>query len=966
MLFERQQYQTDCVNNIIQVLNNCDVRNNDFSNLSDAISKLWQEKKYTQFEFKKDKKRLDVLMETGTGKTFTYLKTIFEIHKQFGKKKFIIVVPRTAIKLGVIQNAKLTDNYFFNEYKKHLKYIDYPKDGLSKITHDFLKTDDLCILITTNSAFNSDKNKINQVTDKVSPVLFKTGSVWEGIKKQDPIIIIDEPHLLKGTETQKGLDKLENSLQIRFGATFPTDKKDEQHHLSNVVYSLDSISAFRECLVKGITVHTLIGEGERGGLKLSFTQSNRKAFMVVYDINGVVYRKRIQLGEDIGTVTGLKSFSNIKATKINKDKVYLDNRTILESSKGSYELGEEEIRGMIKTTIEKHFEKEEKLFKKRIKTLSLFFIPKIADFRGDNPRIKTIFEEEYKEQRTKILANTQNEQYKQYLQKDFSEDRKLKVHEGYFSGDKVSQKDKKAGLNKDDLGVNIILNEKEKLLSFDTPLRFIFSVWALQEGWDNPNIFTICKLADTKKDTSRRQQVGRGLRIAVNTEGNRLTYKKSEEKEAGFYDINTLDMVVSGKEKEFIQGIQQEIQKASFSLVGDALSLDFLKEKGLNDIESSLLFTVLLQNQIINNNGKIQSSISNFLKNNKNKLVSLNLTDERYKEILKMFIDNRNLIRDGNKKLKKIKIKQHKWEEFKEIWEKINKKSKIVYQGIEQEDIIGNVSEKFNRENIEPKKITIYTKTYNAQKDTIENKEEEVLGEVDFFRTQKFNDFINYFVKEEKLLIPFVMKLLNQIDKQKIKNNPKKSKERLLTILQETIHGTILNQVSYQFSQTTIYPNELQNEKGDKESNIFYTLLGKDFEEESPEHLLYDTICFDSQIEKEIQQNDPKKVDGKTITVFAKLPKISIPTPYKTYSPDFAYLIEKKGGKKLFLVVEAKGYENERDIPQEEQQKIEYAKKFFEALQKELPDMELKYKTRINGQGLSDIIKRDIKKSPPK
>ena len=946
MLFEQQQYQTNCVEHIMQVLAACDVRNNNFDNLPRAIDTLWEAQKYRQFSKNDAKKRLDILMETGTGKTFTYLKTIFELHKQFGKKKFIIVVPRTAIKLGVIQNIKLTQAYFFQEYGRHLKFIDYPKDGLGKVQHDFLKTDDLIILITTNSAFNSNKNKINQITE----TLFENGSAWESIKAQKPIIIIDEPHLLKGVETQKGLDKLDNCLQIRFGATFPTDKKDAAHHLSNVVYSLDSISAFRENLVKGITVHTLISAVEQGSLKLSFTERKQKAYMVVYDINSVVERKRIRIGEDIGAKTGLKNYKNVRAVKILKDKVLLTNRETLEVSKGAYFLGDEETTQMIKTTIAKHFAKEEALFKKGIKTLSLFFIPNIADFRGDNPRIKTIFEELYKAKRQEILQQTDNQAYKNYLQKDIDEAGQLQVHQGYFSGDKGTKDKKEAD------GVNLILNEKEKLLSFGTPLRFIFSVWALQEGWDNPNIFTICKLADTNKDTSRRQQVGRGLRIAVNQQGQRLTYKKLHEKQSDFEAINTLDMIVSGKEKEFIQQIQQEIQAASYSVVGDTLTLEVLKEKGLDDVETSLLFNTLFQHKIIDTENRIKSSVRNFLKNNRAKILIPNLTDDRYEQILNIFTDNRNLIKDGNRKTKKIKIKKEQWQSFKALWETINRKSKIVYKDIREDEIIDCIAQNFNRENIKPLIIKRISQKYDTQADKIITVEETQAGEVHFFKTKRFDDFINFFVKKEKLPFTFMVKLLNKIDTQKITNNPKQAQQRLLEILQATIHGSILTCVDYEFLETAIYPNELQNEQGHPKTQIPYTLLGKDFIAETQNHLLYDTICFDSELEKEIQTTDPQRVNQDSVTVFAKLPKISIPTPYKTYNPDFAYLIEKQNGRQLFLVVEAKGYPNESAIPPEEQQKINYAKRFFKALQKQLPNTEIVYKTRINSQSLTNIL----------
>ena len=206
-----------------------------------------------------------------------------------------------------------------------------------------------------------------------------------------------------------------------------------------------------------------------------------------------------------------------------------------------------------------------------------------------------------------------------------------------------------------------------------------------------------------------------------------------------------------------------------------------------------------------------------------------------------------------------------------------------------------------------------------------------------------------------------MVKLLNQIDRQKIKNNPEQAKKRLIEILKETIHGTILSSIEscidYQFLETTIYPNELQDTDTTEKTEIPYTLLGKNFTEDSPEHNLYDTICYDSKIEKEIQENDPSKIDDNKITVFAKLPKISIPTPYKTYNPDFAYLIEKENNKKLFLVVETKGYDNESDIPDDEKQKIKYAKKFFKALHEKIPEIEICYKTRINRKSLGDLLK---------
>ena len=713
MIFEKQKYQQDCVNNIVTVLDGIDFEKNDFSPLVDSLKSLSNKHNYSQFQTNNDK-RLDVLMETGTGKTFTYLKTIFELNKQFGQTKFIIVLPRTAIKLGVIQNIKLTAEYFFNEYGKHLNYINYPQDGLNSIQQNFICSRDLSILITTNSAFNSEKNNIN----KKSEGLFQFDSIWQGISSKNPIVIIDEPHLLKGSETKKGLDKLENSLFIRFGATYPDAKKDSDHQLSNVIYLLDSISAFNQQLVKKIGVSTIFASGETSGLSVVNIKAKRY-FEVCYHINDQLHKTNIRINEDVGAKTGLVEYQAVSVSKINASKIFLSNGTILEINKGGYQLGEFEIRQMINRSIMLHFEKEQALFEQNIKALALFFIPKIDGFRGNNPLIKTIFEQEYKTIRNEIYQKTNNQDYKKYLDKDYK-DGKLQVAEGYFSGDKGT-KDKK-----ESDGVNIILNEKEKLLSFDTPLRFIFSVWALQEGWDNPNIFTICKLSATDKDTSRRQQVGRGLRIAVNQAGRRLTHQYLSENTSKFFEINMLDMVVSGQEQDFIHQIQSEIIGASFTIVGDTLNVQQLLDNNLNDREANHLLDILENNDVIIYNEQqehyqIKSPILDFLNNNQASFSNKKITLERLIEIKKIFSDNHSLtVEDKNKIPKQVKIRVKHWQNFKTLWEAINKKSSIVYQNIQEQDLIDIIANAFNSESISEEKIKITKEIYHSKQNRVE------------------------------------------------------------------------------------------------------------------------------------------------------------------------------------------------------------------------------------------------------
>ncbi len=944
MLFEKQQYQEDCVANIIAVLESSDDLD-DFSSLENSLVDLHEDQSIPVTDLSSNlssKPRLDIVMETGTGKTFAYLKTIFEISKHFNKNKFIIVLPRTAIKLGVIQNIKLTDEYFFNEYGRHLNYIDYPKDGLSSIQQNFIGDTALSVLIITNSAFNSDINKINK---RDAERLIEHGSIWQGVSAQKPVVFVDEPHLLKGTQTTKYLDQL-NSLFIRFGATYP---EDEAHKLSNVVYVLDSISAFNDYLVKRIGVNTVFANSEVSGLMIRNVQP-KKNFDAVYNINEQSHKTTINLHDDLGAKTELDQYRGASVVKINKSKIFLDNRTVIETNSGNYVLSDEEIKQMIISAIKLHFEKEQILFECGVKALSLFFIANIADFRGENPKIKIIFEREYKTIHRRMIKETTNQKYKTYLEGAY-QNGNLQAHEGYFSGD-TGTKDKK-----ESDGVNIILNEKEKLLSFATPLRFIFSVWALQEGWDNPNIFTICKLSNTNKDTSRRQQVGRGLRIAVNQSGKRLTYKHCGGKDSAFYDINSLDMVVSGQEQDFIHNIQNEIQTASFSVVGDIITLDILKEKGLDDNEAAEIFTGLRHNNIINEAGEIQSPVLNFLSNHRADFPLI--TDERFEAIKQIFTDNRQgAVTDKNRKPTIIKVRKNQWRKFQNLWETINKKSRIVYQNIRQEELIDKISKEFNKTKIDQVKIKITKEIYDTQKNKVENISEDSEAGPSYFQGQKLNLFITKFAKDENLPLPFTVKLFRKLKLSQFYKDPKKSQAILKDMVKDIIHRSIIQSVSYQFIQTNIYANELQDEDGNLIAEIKPTYLGKILRDDVPpkDQFLYDTVVFDSEIEKKSILEDPVTINNNQITVFAKLPKINIPTPYKTYNPDFAYLIERQNAKQLFLVVETKGYKYEGDIPEKEKQKIAYAEAFFKALQKELPKVDIQYKIRINKQGLSELL----------
>ncbi len=954
MLFEKQDYQEQCVSNIIEVLRDYDFDSNDSAQLFSSINEFYKTNSIP-IKDKINQVRLDVEMETGTGKTFTYIKTIFELNKQYKQNKFIIFVPRKAIREGVIQNIELTADYFFQEYGKRISLYTYDsKVSIGKIKHHYLKNkDELSVLILTNSSI--DKKETN-IIHKYQEDLFGDESTFHSLQKLNPVLIIDEPHLLKG-EAFSSIFKEFNSLCFRFGATFP---KEEQHKLSNMIYSLDSITSFKQYLVKKIRVNTIITDES----KLKVNTVTSKDIKLLYFQDNEEKQITVSKTEDIGIKTGISQYNGVSVVNISvKDKkVYLSNGIEL-SIEDKYELSEDEIRLMIRKTIENHFQKEESFFVKGVKTLSLFFIPSIADYRGNEPRVKKIFEDEYKIQRLEILNKTDNEEYKKYLSKDIDDNGNLTVHEGYFSGDKGNTNDDKIAS-----GIDLILKDKESLLSFDTSLRFIFSVWALQEGWDNPNVFNICKLANTDKETSRRQQIGRGLRLCVNQEGKRLTYKYCNENQEEFYNFNVLDVIVSGKEKNFIEEIQSEILANSHTLyLEQQLSHTFFTELGLDKSQSNRLETLLEDNNIIkveDEHYNIIGNISEFVQNHKDDVLKCKIDEKLYNKLYqelhdietKSIANNTEIVENGNKTTSKVSIKKDKLELFKELWETINRKSKIVYANIQEDSIIDDIAKTFNAESITPIYTRFEVKEYNAHLNRVENKITENKDKIQFLQDKRYKEFVLEFIKKEHLPLDFVIKLFNKLDKQKLYNNPTQSKTLLKQFIKDKIHAGVLQSVEYQlegFTQIT----SLHDDDGSYKSEIKSNALGRFCADDTPrENFLYDTIVYDSNFEKAIMLNDQEQVDDYKITVFAKLPKISIPTPYKHYNPDFAYLMNTSEGKTLFLVVESKGYNSENEIPPDEMMKINYAEKFFEKLQKELPNIKIIFKKRINRQDLASLL----------
>ncbi|WP_332908889.1 restriction endonuclease [Helicobacter anatolicus] len=766
--------------------------------------------------------------------------------------------------------------------------------------------------------------------------------------------------MLKGEEFDKVFQSFQ-TLYFRFGATFPTE---EPHNLSNLIYCLDSISAFREYLVKQINVHTLYENTLTPKLISSHPKEKYATFS--YMLENITHKASVSFGDDIGEKLRYPQWKGKEILRGKANSIILSNSEEVHKLSTSYELDDSQISNLIAKAIDLHFEKEEKLFKKGIKALCLFFIPHIDDFRGENPKIKTTFEKLYIQKRNQILAKSNlSEEYKSYLAKDFNDKNELCVAEGYFSGDKGTKDDKEAE------GVKLILEEKEKLLSIKIPLKFIFSVWALQEGWDNPNIFTLVKLASSTTSTSRHQQIGRGLRLAVNQEGKRITHHYCNENDNLFYDINALDVLISGEEGLFIEELQKEIEDTSFTFNGQTIQLEAL-EKIIKNKFKAMQFIIKLKEMGAVDSDECSDKIActkpifPILQENEN--VFLQIFDkETFDAIFNFFKPSSNKHKqtnDANRKKLTAGIRKELAKEFSTLWKSINQKAQIIYKDIQTKELVDNISKTFNSLSILEETTTLISKTYNSQTSKIKNTKEEVLSTKLYTdKSLLMNNFIE-FAKSEKLPLNFLLQVYQALDKNKFFTNPKQSFQELKTIIKDEIHSSIIQSISYDFIQTQVSSEDLLYDlQGNPKGNILCEKLGRyiNKEHKPPENYLYENVVYDSQIELTAITQDPKQINNLTIQVYAKLPKFSIPTPYKNYEPDFAYLINTQDNQKIFLVCETKGYESERDIPPTEQKKIDYAKKFFEKLQeylnkKENKNVKIYFKTRINKQNLTNLL----------
>ncbi|QOP45549.1 type III restriction-modification system endonuclease [Sulfurimonas paralvinellae] len=895
---------------------------------------LPQSKKLSSMDF-------SVEMETGTGKTYVYLKTIFELSRKYGFTKFIIVVPSIAIKEGVKKTLDITTEHFKSLFDNvNYDHFVYDSSNLEQV-RDFATSSDIRIMVINIDAFR--KSFTDPSKDTKANIIHRQNDRLNGerpidfIASTNPILIIDEPQSVDNTSKAKeAIEKLNPLCKLRYSAT----------HIEkfNLMYKLDSIDAYEQKLVKQIEVANvkIDDSSNKAYIKLLSVKANPRSAKVEIDItkNGNTSRKTITIkdGSDLYELSnGRDVYSGYTVNDIYIEK---GNEYIEFSNGESVGIGEvigdiddDSIKQLqIRKTIEEHLDKELRLTSKGIKVLSLFFIDRVANYRTydeeGNPqkgKYARWFEEAYKE-------ISQKRKYKTLFEDvDISADIE-KIHDGYFAQDRSGKLKDSTGKNKDDESAfDKIMKNKEKLLSFSEPLRFIFSHSALKEGWDNPNVFQICTLNETNSVMKKRQEIGRGLRICVNQDGERVQ---------GFY-VNTLTVMANESYEEFAKSLQAEIEQEEgikFGVIEEHFFANIPIKNEEGDVEyfgadnSEAIFAYLKENDYIDSRGKIQDSLKLDIKNEKFEVPAeyQNLQAE-ITSVIKKIAGNLNIKDASDRKLVTLNKEVLLSDDFKELWERV--KYKTTYRvDFDIDSLVNKCAEKIANELTIGKIKYLYSKAKNKiTKVGVEvdlDSVKEQFSDVEII-DYELPDIITYLQNETNLTRKNIVDILIKSGKlESFKNNPQKFIDGAIKIIKKTMSIFIVDGIKYQkIGNDSYYAQECF------EDQELYGYLSKNMIENRENKSIYNYTVYDSDVEKGFARSFNENEDVK---LFTKLPSwFKINTPLGGYNPDWAVLIEKDNEEKLYFVVESKGSLFTDDLRDTEEAKIKCATEHFKEISTE-------------------------------
>ncbi|MDR3291738.1 MAG: DEAD/DEAH box helicase family protein [Methanobrevibacter sp.] len=891
----------------------------------------------------------NIEMETGTGKTYVYLKTIFELNKKYGFTKFIIVVPSLAIKEGVYKSIQITKDHFQGLYE-NVTYDAFIYDS-SKLeqVRNFAVNSNIQIMVINIQAFSRSFNPSalddSKETNSTN-IIHRPNDRLNGykpitlIQETNPIVIIDEPQSSVSTNKSKEAVKSLNPLvTLRYSAT--------HKEIQNLVYKLDAIDAYSMNLVKQIEVASFESRDyhNEAYLKLISVDGKKQTARVEIDQlkNGQVKRKIVTIkhGDDLSSIKlSNRDIYNgyiVKEIYFEKENEYLsftNQNDILRIGKAIGDMDDLAIkRQQIRKTIEEHLNKELRLTRQGIKVLSLFFIDKVANYRSYDEEGNSlkgiyarIFEEEYKKLISKPKYST--------LTKDVDIETAVEeIHNGYFSQDKSGKnkgkfKDTSGTTNVDDDTYSLIMRHKEKLLSFDSKLRFIFSHSALREGWDNPNVFQICTLNETKSALKKRQEIGRGLRLAVNQDGERIKDK----------NINILTVMANESYEDFAKTLQKEYEEEGIKfgvIEEDAFAHIPMKNRqgeiepiGKKDSKQIFRFFIDLKyiKAGVKDSGKVLDKLKLAIEQGNVEV------PERFKDIKPLIVEvvkksssdipikpatNRRTVRTN----KRVYLDPN----FKEFWDKI--KYKTTYSvDFDTEELIAKCVEVLKDLDIKTPKL-LYSKAGIAiDASGVKVNEKGVMLVHSQEHEIALPDIVTFLQNETFLTRKTIVNILIKSQTlDQFKRNPQEYMEEFLKIINQELNGMLIDGIRY----TKLGDHYLQELFEDSE--LFGYLEKNLLERCESESSLYDHIIYDSETEKNFAE---ELENDEEVLVYTKLPGwFKINTPIGNYNPDWAILFEIDGEKKLYFVVETKGSTNQyKSLSQSEKDKIICAKKHFEAL----------------------------------
>ncbi|MEI6408993.1 MAG: type III restriction-modification system endonuclease [Bacteroidota bacterium] len=904
---------------------------------------------------------LDIKMETGTGKTYVYTATMFELHKRYGINKFIVSVPTLAIKAGAKQFMQ--DGYTKRHFKDQCGYgteLDVlvleatkkkkGKNYFPSVVREFVagssqNTNKIYVLLTNMSLLGGTSKLLTDTYDYGVEGFYKP---IEGIKATKPFVIIDEPHRFK--KKQKAYEFIEQNICpqaiIRFGATFPETEtgkgksKITRKDYQNLLYNLNSFQAFNQNLIKGIAKeHFEPVSKKQDKVKIMSVQSKTSVRFNLIQKEGPTKTFELKKGDSLGLIA--PELEGIVIDGITSSSVELSNGQVKstgeEFSTDIYSSSYQE--SMIRLALERHFETERINFGRnnKIKTLALFFIDDIYSYRVNEgqekqPYLKVTFEKLLAEKIDAVIPTLteQEKEYKDYLLASKAD--LNATHAGYFSQDNSSSDEAIAQ------EVQEILYEKKKLLAIKdeqgkfSTRRFLFSKWTLKEGWDNPNVFTIAKLRSSGSENSKIQEVGRGLRLPVDEFGNRISNEDFK-----------LNYVIDFTEADFAEKLVHEINAdipQGFTITDEQITKAALKR----DIDPDDLVIELLSKKYIDRKNNINAA-------NSEKFF------EEYPEfavgLQKGKVEDRN-----KKKEKKIKIRQAVYAEMKRLWEEINSKYILHYERVEQDNFLFNeLLDLFRNGTFTDTYITTKRDELNATGTRAYVNE----GAVIQFKINKplpYNDFLKRINRQTNLSIQLLHSVLSEYAKENNIQSEKineQSAVNFIKLFQDWKVDKLGGRFSYSKANLPLKATALNFSDGTPKSEITQGIIGtKIIEGEPSAKYLYDVYAYDSPLEKE-----NLKVDGiQEIIVFGKIPKNSIAIPTITgqsYSPDFMYVVKKANGEKILnVIVETKDVENQTSLRGTEKAKIDCAKVFFNQLT--IDGYKVEFKTQLNNKMIKQII----------